>query len=118
MSAYQADPGVDRDQMIRDIVYRVSEIFSPFNVRVSVIHGNGNFSKANGDSTIFIGDDPANKDGGGFNATHSYVSWNSADYPGLANGVFHVPNSNAYDLGFVDPIAFNPQPQALRSQTP
>lgn len=117
MSAYQADPGVDRDEMIRDIVYRVSEIFSPFNVRVIVIHGNGNFSKSGGDSTIFIGDDPANKDGGGFNATHSYVSWNSADYPGKANGVLHVPNSNAYDLGFVDPISFNPQPQALRSES-
>ena len=45
---------------VNDIIFRVSEIYSPFNVEVSRIIGSGNYDAGNGSTTIFIGDDPAN----------------------------------------------------------
>src|SRR5262245_4520992 len=47
-------------QTINDIIFRTSEIFSPFNVEVSRVDGAGFFDPGNGSTTIFIGDDTAN----------------------------------------------------------
>jgi hypothetical protein len=108
VSAYQPAAGQDRVQAIQDIIYRVSEIFSPFNVRVRIMRGAGNFSKTNGDTTIFIGDNPDNKSGG-FNVTDSRTPTASNDWPGDKKGLDHLPNGDAYDLAFVDPVAYDPQ---------
>src|SRR5256885_13884874 len=44
IAAYAPPPGQDRVQAIQDIIYRVSEIFSPFDVQVHILRGAGNFS--------------------------------------------------------------------------
>jgi hypothetical protein len=107
IAPYVAPAGQDRVQAIQDIIYRVSEIFSPFDVQVRIRRGAGNFSTSNGDSTIFIGDNTANTDGYGHNVNASSTPWDSSDHPGLTKGFGHRPNSDAYDLAFVDPVFFN-----------
>lgn len=102
ISAYVAPSGESRDQAIQDIIYRTAEIFSPFNVRVRIMRGAGNYSKTNGDTTIFIGDNAANKDSDGHNTAYSFTPNASVDLPGKNKGFDHVPNSDAYDIGFVD----------------
>jgi hypothetical protein len=108
VAAYQPPAGVDRVQAIQDIIYRTSEIFSPFNVRVRIMRGAGNFSKTNGDTTIFIGDNADNQSGG-YNVTDSRTPTASNDWPGDKKGLDHLPNGDAYDLAFVDPVAYDPQ---------
>src|SRR5690349_9836525 len=41
---------------IQDILYRTSEVFSPFDVEVRRAFGDGAYGSSNGDSTVFIGD--------------------------------------------------------------
>src|SRR5207302_9044783 len=75
---------------INDIVFRVSEMFSPFNVKVVRRSGFNNYDDANGTTTVFIGDDTVNNsqnpDGTTFNKAHSYTPAQYADYPGKALG--------------------------------
>ena len=102
IASYVAPTGQDRNQAIEDIIYRTAEIFSPFNVRVRIMRGAGNFSKTNGDTTIFVGDNGANQDSAGHNTAYSVTPNASVDLPGKNKGFDHVPNSDAYDLAFVD----------------
>jgi hypothetical protein len=116
IQAYQPNTPFDRNQAIEDIIYRVSEIFSPFDVRVRIIRGAGNYSHGNGDSTIFIGDNAANVDSSGTNYAYASTSFNSSDYPGSTKGYFHRPNGDDYDIGFVDPVFLSSSTSTLFTQ--
>src|SRR5206468_2681808 len=57
-----ADPDLTQRD-IQEILFRVSEIYAPFNVQVSRLFGNGHYwgdgGGGAGETTIFIGDDGA-----------------------------------------------------------
>jgi hypothetical protein len=92
---------------INDIVFRVAEIYSPFNVEVSRRDGFNNYDTGNGSSTVFIGDDSANTttnpDGSITNLIHGYTPGEYTDSPSTAHPD-HVPRSNPFNLAFVDPV--------------
>lgn len=107
ISAFTAQPGANRERAIQDVVYRVSEIFAPFNVQVRRRYGAGGYSTANGDTTIFIGAEATNVQTVGkvtVKTTSGSTPWNSSDYPGSVKGLDHALNSDDYDLAFVDPV--------------
>src|SRR4051812_37263665 len=52
VSSFQS---ANREQDIQDILYRTSEIFAPFDVRVLRFYGDGGHVEDFGESTIFIG---------------------------------------------------------------
>jgi hypothetical protein len=93
---------------INDIVFRVSEIFSPFNVVVSRRDGFSNYDDANGSTTVFIGDDThnnvTNADGSVTNLIKSRTPRGYSDHPGEYLGDQHFLHSNAFNLAFVDPV--------------
>ncbi len=95
-------------QTVNDVLYRVSEIFSPFNVQVSQLYGAGSFDDGNGSSTIFIGDDTANSfplaGGKVLNTASGYTTPQYSDFPGDTLGDQHVPHSNPFNLAYIDPI--------------
>jgi hypothetical protein len=107
----------DRDQDIQDILFRTAEIFSPFDVQVVRLFGDGNYSASNGDTTVFVGDDSDNGTGTS-NRSHSFASADNSDFPGNYKGYFHQPNSDSYDVAYVDPVAFDPTIMGLKSRTP
>ena len=115
ISAFVALPGQDRDTAIQDILYRVEEVFSPFNVQVLREKGDGNYSRNYGDTTVFVGGDYANQTTTRSNGlillskfAYSQTSFSYSDYASAIRGLDHVPNSDAYDLSFVDPMAYSP----------
>ena len=61
ISAFVPVAGQDRDAAIQDILYRVSELFAPFNIQVHREFGDGAYSKSGGDTTVFVGGDFANR---------------------------------------------------------
>jgi hypothetical protein len=82
------------DQTIQEILYRTSEIYSPFNVVVSRLTGSGSAdSSSDGGSTIFIGANPKGD---------TYTPDDNTDYPHASN-FFDHPNSHANDLAYVQP---------------
>ena len=97
VSSFQSTTG-NRDRDIQEILYRTSEIFAPFNVQVRRIFGEGNYSTANGNTTVFIGDDNAVTD------AHGYTPWNHTDAPIRARAENHQPNSDPWNIARVDPI--------------
>jgi hypothetical protein len=113
IASYVAPAGQDRNQAIEDIIYRTAEIFSPFNVRVHILRGAGHYSTTNGDTTIFIGDNAANKDSNGNNEDYSSTPYSSSDLPGGPKGFDHIPNSDPYDLAFVDATHLDVPSQSL-----
>ncbi len=104
ISAFVAKSGENRQQEIQSITYQVSEMFAPFNVQVQVMTGAGNYSKTNGNTTIFVGDDAANTTAQGVNGIYSVTPTNSMDYPTPPRGPSHKLNSDTYDMAFVDPV--------------
>jgi hypothetical protein len=103
VSSFQSTTG-NRSQDIQEILYRTAEIFSPFDVQVERMSGDGAMSTVNGNSTIFIGDDSDNNTATS-NSINAYTPANNTDMPGSALGQRHVPNSNSYDWAFVDPVS-------------
>jgi hypothetical protein len=97
------------NQDIQDIIYRVSEIYAPFNVEVSRMYGNGVYDSGNGSTTIFIGADSANETNYN-NVTvkysHSVTPGQFADYPTTGNNT-HQPHSDPFNLAYVDPVGEN-----------
>jgi hypothetical protein len=96
--------GDSRDQDIQQILFETAQMFAPFNVEIERIFGAGNIDRSNGDTTIFIGANSAdiNKAGkfaAGFNPA------SSADTPGDNKGNDHRPNSDPFDIAFVDPVS-------------
>lgn len=98
---------------INDIVFRVSEIFSPFNVEVSRRDGFNNYDNANGSTTVFIGDDSHNNvpqpDGSLTNLIHGFTPGIYSDHPGAKLGDTHYLHSNPFNLAFVDPVGYDGQ---------
>src|SRR5262249_20282693 len=105
----------DRERDIQEILYRTAEVFAPFDVHVVRRLGDGSLDLGNGgNTTIFIGDYAANGQGtkglpGVFwkaptNRARSFTPSNFVDYPSPQRGIFHAPNSDPYDLAYVDPV--------------
>jgi len=88
------------DQDIQEILYRVSEMFAPFNIQVVREAGDGTHSESNGTTTIFIGDDSSNIVKG-VNTTNAVTPGEFVDHP---QGTDTQLNSDEYDLAFVDPV--------------
>lgn len=103
VSSFQPLSGT-RDGAIQDILFRVSEIYAPFNVEVERIFGAGNYAQSNGNTTIFIGGDSADVAKDGTKQPAGFTPASSSDYPSDQRGHDHQPNSDPYDLGFVDPV--------------
>jgi hypothetical protein len=86
------------DQNMQDILFRVSEIYAPFNVQVTRLHGGNTYLSNNGNSTVFVG--PSGDTGAG-TTPDEFV-----DYP--ISSLFSVPrHAEAYHLAFVDPFQNN-----------
>jgi hypothetical protein len=107
VSAFVPQEGLGRDQEIQDIINLVAQIYAPFNVQVQQITGFGNYDgSSNGNTTIFIGPNPANA-GNGVKYASSSTPFMFVDAPGPEKGYNHAPNSDPYDLAFVDPYSAN-----------
>jgi hypothetical protein len=83
----------DREKDIQTLVYQTSEIFAPFDVEVIRVRGDGFVSKAPGATTVFVGISPNGQ---------SYTPGASSDHPGDVKGNDQRPNSDAFDIGYVD----------------
>lgn len=104
VSSFQSTTG-DRTRDIHEILYRTAEIFAPFDVEVMRKYGDGAYdSSSNGNTTIFIGDKSGNGTGVN-NVAYAYAPFANCDYPGQILGITHRPNSNPYDIAYVDPIS-------------
>jgi hypothetical protein len=94
-----------RDRDIQEILYRTSEIFAPFNVQVVRITGDGNYDKGSvGNTTVFVGGDTARINGKGEKYVEAVTPGKHLDYPHPATSTSHQPNSDPYDIAFVDPM--------------
>jgi hypothetical protein len=97
----------DREKDIQEILFTVSQIFAPFDVKVRRMHTNGGLYTASGATTIFIGDKSGNStllegfDSHLINRTRAYAD---ADYPCPLRESTHQSNSDEYNTGYVDPI--------------
>jgi hypothetical protein len=92
-------------QDIQTIINDVSQIYAPFNVVVQRITGAGNFdSSYAGNTTIFIGADSNHVAANSRKYATSFTPFVFCDAPWAFKGYNHVPNSDAYDLAFVDPV--------------
>jgi hypothetical protein len=112
IDAFVAPAGQSRDATIQDILYRTQEIFSPFNVQVRRMTGDGNYLGGyyGGPTTVFIGGNVNNESTSGAivtKYTYSDTPWGYADYPSAFRGIDHVPNSDPFDLAYVDPMAYS-----------
>ncbi len=114
-----------QDQDIQDILFRASEIFAPFDVKVSRIYGDGFYNGLSGETagntTVFIGGNDinihttSNFPNGSPDTWFQKVTDSHApgDYPSLnptADWPYwkendHPLNSDAFDIGYVDPMA-------------
>jgi hypothetical protein len=95
---FNSDPSAANsvDQDIQAILYRVSEVFSPFNVEVIKQAGSGTVDRALGATTIFVGQNTLTA-AGQTGVSESLLDGPSADDP------THAPNSDKYDIGYVAP---------------
>jgi Ca2+-binding RTX toxin-like protein len=111
VSAFETTTG-NRNRDIQEILFRTAEMFAPFNVQVQRIHGNGAHADSGGHSTVFIGDKLGNSsflegpDGEQTveNTTRAYAP--ERDRPTMTTWL-HAPNSNPYDIAFVDPVSWD-----------
>ena len=110
IAAFVPQAGKDRDAAIQDILYRVSEIFSPFDVQVTRQMGDGVYSQSGGYTTIFIGGNAADvstsSSGNKTKYSTSFTPFAYSDFGGPARGLDHAPNSDPFDLAYVDPMAY------------
>jgi hypothetical protein len=89
---------------IQLILFRTAELFAPFDVQVRRLRGAGKHDERNrGNTTVFIGANTLN-----IKEKQKYLSaftpGNFTDRPGKTKGDNHRPNSDPYDLAFVDPV--------------
>ena len=97
----------NRNTDIQDIIFKVSEIFAPFDVQVQRIGGAGNYSRLSGVTTIFIGGNEANSTTTGSGSSYIYdkYSYDETFSPSLDSPTYaHPINSDPYDVAFVDPV--------------
>jgi hypothetical protein len=95
----------NRDRDIQEVLFRTQEMFAPFDVQVVRAFGNGRYDRRPlGNTTVFIGANSAHvRNGKKFPLAHTPGRF--TDFPGQVRGDSHRPNSDPYDLAFVDPIA-------------
>ena len=106
VSSFQSTTG-DRTRDIHEILFRTAQIFAPFDVQVQRRFGDGSYdSSSNGNSTIFIGDKSSNGTGV-MNNAYAGTPFAYCDYPGSIKGIDHRPNSDPFDLAYVDPVYGN-----------
>jgi hypothetical protein len=93
----------NRDRDVQLILFRTAEMYAPFDVQVIRAFGDARFDRRPlGNTTIFVGANTANVlKGKKFVRGHTPGKY--ADNPGVTRGDRHRPNSDPYDLGFVDP---------------
>jgi len=109
ISSYQ--PGGNRSANIAAILDGVAKVFQPFNVEVEQMFGSGASDESSfGNTTIFVGDDDSNNtyDSAGTllrNLAASLTPFAFLDDPGPVKGYTHAPNSDPWDLAFVDPVS-------------
>jgi hypothetical protein len=109
ISAFQPQPGQNRDAAIQDIMYRVSEIFSPFNVTVARETGVNSYVNSAYNTTVFIGGNTNNisinqTTGLATKYTYSVTPFPYDDYASQFGGFDHQLNSDLFDLSFIDPM--------------
>src|SRR5262249_13123118 len=106
VSPFQSTTG-DKFRDINEIMYRVAEIYAPFNVQVRRYDGDGKYdTSSNGNTTVFIGDNFANGTGTA-NLAHAFTPDYASDHPGESKGIYHAPNSDPWDIAFVDPVSYS-----------
>jgi hypothetical protein len=118
VSPFQSISG-NRNQDIQDVLFKTQQIFAPFDVIIRRRLGDGSIDQSSsGNTTIFIGDNASYGTGpgapvagvpgaghhGAGNGYGAYTPWSSADFPGGYKGTRHRPNSDAFDIAFVDPL--------------
>jgi hypothetical protein len=103
IQSYVPTPGSTRDQDIQSILSEVGQIFAPFNVQVKQMKGASKYDQTNGNTTVFVGGDPANFDSG-LKVTHGTTPSEFVDDPGSELGFLHAPDSEPFHLAFVDPM--------------
>jgi hypothetical protein len=94
MGAYSPGSPTQTDANIQDILFRVAEIYAPFNVQVTRVLGAGTYFNNHGNTTVFVG--PSADSGPGTTPDEFTDFPTSTIFPGLRN-------SHTYDLAFVDP---------------
>jgi hypothetical protein len=105
-----------RERDIQDILFRTAQRFTPFDVEVRRITGNGRHDQGNaGNTTIFVGADTAHLDKNGKKYTYSSTPARYVDYPGKEKGTSHRPNSDPFDIGFVDPMEGKKDPASWKN---
>jgi hypothetical protein len=98
MGAYTVGSPSQTDMSIQNILFRVSEIYAPFNVDVTRVVGADSYYNSNGNSTVFVG---PSADSGAGDTPGEYT-----DYP--TNPLAPLPrDGEAYHLAFVDPFQNN-----------
>src|SRR5579871_2127573 len=100
VGAYSSGSAAQTDQNIQDILFRVSEIYAPFNVEVTRVTSPNTYfdgSDRQGPSTIFVGPSQGDINVGAGSTPDEF-----SDYP-HGGQTDHLRNSDSYDLAFVDP---------------
>jgi hypothetical protein len=94
-----------RGQDIQLILFRTAEVFAPFDVQVRRLRGAGKHDERNrGNTTVFVGANTANVTKDNKKYLSAVTPGNFADRPGKAKGTKHRPNSDPFDIAFVDPV--------------
>ncbi|MGE3818912.1 MAG: hypothetical protein AB7I30_05710 [Isosphaeraceae bacterium] len=111
VSAFQGTTNsVTRD--IQEILFRTAQAFAPFNVQVKRAYGDDTIGAGQRATTLFIGDKMGNTSvyddpAGGMYVENFTRAYANADYPSLGKGILHVPNSDAFNVGYVDPYSYS-----------
>ncbi|MGI9518431.1 MAG: hypothetical protein ACR2NP_15355 [Pirellulaceae bacterium] len=99
----------DRERDIQEIMFYVSQTFAPFNVSVQRFVGNSQQAESSGHTTIFIGDKLSNsvymESDSGHSLTNYKRAYADGDFPCLNRSVTHQPNSDDFNIGYVDPVS-------------
>ena len=105
VAAYQSAPGGNRAADIQEITKQTSEIFAPFRLEVVPVDQAGWYDSSSlGNTTIFVGANAKDVDSVGNKAIQSFTPAAYVDAPGINKGYTHQPNSDPFDLAFVDPV--------------
>ena len=107
--------GTDADRA--EVLFRTAEIFAPFDVAVSRREGASSYAAFGGATTVFVGDDTGQDQPiivniplvgpipiGLKNASGGVTPNEYSDAPYLSRGKNHQPNSDPFDICFVDPV--------------
>jgi hypothetical protein len=95
----------NRGMAIQLILFRTAEIFAPFDVQVRRLRGNGKRDERNrGNTTVFVGANTGNVSKDNKKYISAVTPGSYADRPGKTKGTNHRPNSDPFDIAFVDPV--------------